>query len=70
MSEILVFDTETTGIPDWKTPSDDEFQPHMVQLGAIRVDEDTKQVKQTLDVVIRPDGWMIPAATIEVHGIT
>lgn len=42
----------------------------MVQLGAIRVDEDTKQVKQTLDVVIRPDGWMIPAATIEVHGIT
>lgn len=51
------FDTETTGIPDYKAPSESEHQPHLVQLGAILVESDTRKELQVLDVIIKPDGW-------------
>ena len=70
MNEILGFDTETTGLPNWKTPSGGDDQPHIVQLAAMRINEETQEVKQSLDVIIKPDGWVIPEETIEVHGIT
>lgn len=68
--KILPFDTETTGLPDWKTPSGGENQPHMVQLAAQLVDSETKEVLESMDVIIKPDGWVIPQETIDVHGIT
>jgi DNA polymerase-3 subunit epsilon len=43
MTYKLAFDTETTGIPDWKMPSESEYQPHLVQLAAILVDADTRE---------------------------
>lgn len=67
---IMPFDTETTGLPDWKQPSDSPQQPHLVQLAAHQVDADTRKVLQTLDVIIRPDGWEIPDEVAEIHGIT
>lgn len=69
-TEIVSYDTETTGIPDWKVPSDDPSQPHLVQLGAIVVDAETREVIDTLDVIIKPDGWEIPDEVAEIHGIT
>jgi len=71
MSPILFFDTETTGIPAWKDPSDSEHQPHIVQLAAIVCDEDTGKVLSIMDVIVRPtDDWEIPAETTAIHGIT
>lgn len=70
MSYILFFDTETTGLPDWKTPSDGENQPHIVQLAAILADEKTKKRIMTLDLIVKPDGWVIPEDMTEIHGIT
>lgn len=70
MSEILGFDTETTGLPNWKVPSDDVCQPHLVQLAASIFDEKTHEISQGINVIIRPDGWTIPEDTVEVHGIT
>ncbi len=70
MSNLLIFDTETTGMIDWKSPSGGEGQPHIVQLAAIVIDEDTKKISQSVDVIIRPDGWDIPDETVEIHGIT
>lgn len=67
---VIVFDTETTGIPDWKAESDAEHQPHIVQLAAHLVDVDTREIKQSMNVIVKPDGWVIPQETIEVHGIT
>lgn len=70
MKLALVYDTETTGLPDFKAPSESPHQPHIVQLGARLLDLDTREIISTLDVVIRPDGWEIPAEVSDIHGIT
>jgi len=58
--KLLPFDTETTGIPIWSTPSGNENQPHMVQLAAMLVDSETKEIVESMDVIIKPYGWVIP----------
>ncbi len=66
---ILVFDTETTGLPDFKAPADAPHQPRVVQLAAILFTPDEEPIV-TLNVLIRPDGWTIPEDAARVHGIT
>ena len=66
----LFLDTETTGLPLWKEPSEHPDQPHMVQLAAKLVNLNTREVVRSMDVLIKPDGWTIPEDTIAVHGIT
>lgn len=51
------FDTETTGLPDWKQPSEAEIQPHIVQLGAVLFDDDTQADLESMCVIVKPDGW-------------
>lgn len=70
MTPTLFFDTETTGLPDWKVPSDSDHQPHLVQLAAILADADTRREIGSLDLIIKPDGWEIPDEVAEIHGIT
>ena len=67
---VLAFDTETTGLPLWKEPSEHPDQPHMVQLAAKLFDPETREVRESIDVLIKPDGWVIPDEVIAVHGIT
>ncbi|MEY4760654.1 MAG: hypothetical protein RLZZ200_510 [Pseudomonadota bacterium] len=68
--KALVYDTETTGLPLFSEPSEDPRQPHIVQLGACLVDVDTRKVLSSIDVIIRPAGWEIPAEVAQIHGIT
>lgn len=70
MTHIVFFDTETTGLPDWKTPSGGENQPHIVELAAILANVETKKIVSTLDVIVKPDGWEISADMTEIHGIS
>lgn len=70
MNLVCAYDTETTGLPDWKNPSDSHHQPHIVQLAAILADEDTGKVISSLDLIIQPDGWEIPQEVTDIHGIT
>jgi len=70
MSLAIFFDSETTGLPAWKLPSGDPSQPHLVQIAALLVDTETRQVVEELDVIIRPDGWNIPDEVVTIHGIT
>jgi len=65
---ILFFDTETNGFPSKSTSL--KTQPHIVQLAAIMVCTGTRQVVNSMNVVIKPCGWDIPSATVKVHGIT
>lgn len=66
----LFYDTETTGLPLFKEPSEHPDQPHIVQLAALLVDLDTRQTISSMDVVIRPNRWTIPDEVAAVHGIT
>lgn len=70
MKQIIFFDTETTGIPLWRERSDSAGQPHIVQIAAIKVDAETREVIEMMDVVVAPDDWEIPQVTIDIHGIT
>jgi DNA polymerase-3 subunit epsilon len=67
---ILVFDTETQGLPLWNEPSEDERQPHIVQIAAQLIDADTRKVVQSIDLIVKPDGWEIPEEVTKIHGIT
>lgn len=70
MKLALFYDTETTGLPLFSEPSEDPRQPHIVQLASALVDLDSWKTLASLDVIIRPDGWEIPAETSAIHGIT
>ena len=67
---LLMFDTETTGLPLWKEPSDHPDQPHLVQLALVEVNTDTREEIQTANLIVKPDGWTIPDEVVAVHGIT
>lgn len=66
----LFYDTETTGLPLFKEPSEHPDQPHICQLGAILVDMDTREELEVLDEIIKPEGWTIPDDVAAIHGIT
>lgn len=70
MTPILFYDTETTGLPLFNQPSEHPDQPHIVQLAALLVDPDTRQTISSMDVIVRPNGWIIPSDVADVHGIT
>lgn len=64
----LVFDTETTGLPIWKEPSDHPDQPHIVDLAASLFDATGLEVER-LDCIINPS-IEIPDDVAAIHGIT
>lgn len=66
----LCYDTETSGLPLFNEPSEDPRQPHIVQLAACLVDTETKTTIASMDVIVRPDGWVIPDDVAAIHGIT
>ncbi len=71
MNLALAFDSETTSKDiDWSNRSNLPHQPHMVQLAAKLVDLDTRKAIQSIDLIVKPDGWIIPDEVIEIHGIT
>lgn len=66
---LLAIDTETTGLPDWRAPSDAPQQPHLVQLAMILLDDDLVE-RASASVIIKPEGWVIPDEVAAIHGIT
>lgn len=65
---ILVFDTETTGIPNWHEPSDDPSQPHIVDIACSLFDRTGLEVDR-FDAIIDA-GVEIPEEVALIHGIT
>lgn len=64
----LVFDTETTGLPLWKEPSDHPGQPHIVDIACSLFDRTGLEVDR-YDAIVNP-GVEIPDEVAAIHGIT
>ena len=66
----LFFDTETTGLPrNWNAPVDDVNNwPRLVQL-AFEFYKDGSKIRSG-EYIIKPDGFVIPTETSNIHGIT
>ena len=65
--KLTFYDTETTGFYDPKAAPSAKHQPYLVQLSWI-TDFDG-EVKEN-DYIIKPENWVIPQKSIDVHGIT
>lgn len=68
---ILVFDTETTGLPrDWNAPlSDLDNWPRLVQLAWQLHTPEGKLINRG-NFIVKPDGFTIPFNAMKVHGIS
>lgn len=71
MIQILFYDTETTGLPkSWSAPASEvDNWPRLVQLGWLLTDENGTVIRQG-NMIVKPDGFEIPAVAASVHGIT
>lgn len=70
MSDLIcIFDTETTGFPLFRDPSDDPRQPHIVDICALLYTPQGELV-DSFEAMVRPDGWDIPNEVSVIHGIT
>lgn len=67
---ILAYDSETSGLPNWNVPSEDPSQPHIIELAAKLVDEDTRETLGSMNVLIRPEGFAISQEITDITGIT
>jgi DNA polymerase III epsilon subunit-like protein len=70
---VLVFDTETTGLPKCKIMNQETLHlwPHIVQFSYIVYDTDLNAIVKTSDNIVKmPDGISIPEEASKIHGIT
>lgn len=67
---ILAFDTETTGLPEWKLPSDDPAQPHLLQIAALLFDDDGTELDRLVTMVCPGMGAVMSPEGQALHGLT
>lgn len=69
--KVLVIDTETTGLFDFKRPADDVGQPRMASVAMLAFnDAGDEEPVSTFERYIRPDGWSMSAEAGAVNGLT
>tara|TARA_Y100001958_G_scaffold541_1_gene380 strand:- start:5900 stop:6556 length:657 start_codon:yes stop_codon:yes gene_type:complete len=71
--KVLIFDTETTGLPTERNPSIRETAkwPHIIQLSYIVYDTDTISITDWSDDIIKlSDDVVITKKSTQIHGIT
>jgi len=68
---FLIFDTETTGLPkNYNAPLDDfDNWPRLVQI-AWQIHNQTGDLIEANNFIIKPEGFEIPFGAVQVHGIT
>lgn len=70
MKTILIYDFETQNLPLFKEPSEHKDQPHFTQIAAELCDEETGKALASINLLVRPDGWVIPQEVQDLTGIT
>jgi DNA polymerase III epsilon subunit-like protein len=70
---VLVFDTETTGLPETKIINPDTLNlwPHIVQFSFVIYDTDLNDIVESGDSIVKvAEGIIIPEESTKFHGIT
>lgn len=67
--DILAYDTETTGLPIWKEPSESAGQPHIVEIAALLYSPSGDLIDE-FSTLVKPDGWTISQEMTDIHGIS
>lgn len=67
---ILVFDTETTGLVKKGATFKDENLPRLVTLSYLLTDDNDYNVAEIYDVIVKPEGFIIPKESSDIHGVT
>jgi DNA polymerase III epsilon subunit-like protein len=70
--KVLVFDTETTGLPnEWKISAERQPNnwPHIVSIAWMVLDTDTNKIITQKSYIIKPINWTIPQEATAIHGI-
>ncbi len=70
---VLVFDTETTGLPKSKIINPDTLNlwPYIVQFSYVIYDTILNDIVETCDSIVKlQDGITIPEDSTKIHGIT
>lgn len=70
--KLLIFDTETTGLPRSRQPSSKgpNNWPHIVSISWVILNGDTNTIEEEHSYIVKPLGWTIPDDSIRIHGIT
>ncbi len=70
--KVLIFDTETTGLPKLRQPSfrGPNNWPHIVSISWVILDADTNKVIDLKSHIVKPRNWIIPQDSVKIHGIT
>jgi DNA polymerase III epsilon subunit-like protein len=66
---LLFFDTETTGLWDFKSKWNSEVQPNLVQLAFILTTNEGIKLGSS-SLIIQPNKFEIPIDASDIHGIT
>lgn len=67
---IMIYDTETSGLPVFNEPSEGDNQPHICEIAALLFDDKTRQLKESIHHLVRQDGWDVDPEAFKAHGIT
>ncbi len=73
--KIFVFDTETTGLPNFKLPADDPSQPRIIQVAGALYDNEAPEdapPMASFRLKVKPDGWKMDDDLADKlgHGLT
>lgn len=69
MTKYIIFDTETSGLFNFKLPADDPTQPRLAQFGAITIDHIGAEPNR-VGMYIRPNGWVMEPGASAANGLT
>ena len=69
---VLIFDTETTGLPKTRAKAihGPNVWPHIVSISWLVLESDTNEILTQKSYIVKPNGWTIPADSVAIHGIT
>jgi DNA polymerase III epsilon subunit-like protein len=70
--KLLIFDTETTGLPKSRKSSTEGANnwPHIVSISWVILDSETNVIEKEQSYIVKPEGWTIPEESIRIHRIT